>query len=38
VVQYVPPSSGSLASTAHVTITNTGAGTTSQNGANFTGN
>jgi hypothetical protein len=38
-VQYLPPTSGSLTSTAHVTITDTGASNgSSQNSANFTGN
>jgi hypothetical protein len=37
-VQYVPPTTGSLTSTAHVTITDTGAATATQNSANFTAN
>jgi hypothetical protein len=38
VVQYVPPTTGSLASTAHVTIADTGVGTATQNSANFPAN
>jgi hypothetical protein len=38
IVQYVPPTTGSLTSTAHVTIADTGAGTASQNSPNFPGN
>jgi hypothetical protein len=38
VVQYVPPTTGSLASTAHITITDTGAATATQNSANFSAN
>jgi len=37
-VQYVPPTTGSLTSTAHITITDTGATTVNQNSANFTAN
>jgi hypothetical protein len=37
-VQYVPPTTGSLTSTAHVTITDTGATTATQNSANFPAN
>jgi hypothetical protein len=37
-VQYVPPTTGSLTSTAHVTIADTGAATATQNSPNFTGN
>jgi hypothetical protein len=37
-VQYVPPTTGSLTSTAHVTITDTGATTLTQNSPNFTAN
>ena len=37
-VQYVPPTTGSLTSTGHVTIADTGAATATQNSANFTGN
>jgi hypothetical protein len=37
-VQYVPPTTGSLTSTAHVTITDTGAATATQNSPNFTAN
>jgi hypothetical protein len=38
VVQYVPPTTGSLASTAHVTIADTGVGTATQNSPNFPAN
>ena len=38
VVQYVPPTTGSLTSTAHVTITDTGTTTATQNQPNFTAN
>jgi hypothetical protein len=38
VVQYVPPTTGTLTSTAHVTITDTGAATATQNQPNFTAN
>ena len=38
IVHYVPPTTGSLTSTAHVTITDTGTTTATQNSANFTGN
>jgi hypothetical protein len=38
IVQYVPPTTGSVTSTAHVTIADTGAGTASQNSPNFPGN
>jgi hypothetical protein len=38
IVQYVPPTTGSLTSTAHVTIADTGAATATQNSANFTAN
>jgi hypothetical protein len=37
-VQYVPPTTGSLTSTAHVTITDTGVATATQNSPNFTAN
>jgi hypothetical protein len=37
-VQYVPPTPGTLGSTAHVTISDTGAAAATQNSANFTGN
>jgi hypothetical protein len=37
-VQYVPPTTGSLASTAHVTIADTGVATATQNSPNFTAN
>jgi hypothetical protein len=37
-VHYVPPTTGSLTSTAHVTITDTGTLTLTQNSANFTAN
>ena len=36
IVQYVPPTTGLLTSTAHVTISDTGALTATQNSANFT--
>jgi Bacterial Ig domain/IPT/TIG domain len=38
VVQYVPPTTGSLTSTAHVTISDTGVATATQNSPNFTAN
>jgi hypothetical protein len=38
VVQYMPPATGSLASTGHVTITDTGATTANQNSPNFNAN
>jgi hypothetical protein len=38
IVQYVPPTTGALGSTAHVTITDTGAATLTQNSANFAAN
>jgi hypothetical protein len=38
IVQYVPPTTGSLTSTAHVTISNTGLATATQNSPNFTAN
>jgi hypothetical protein len=38
VVQYVPPTTGTLTSTGHVTIADAGAATATQNSANFTGN
>jgi hypothetical protein len=38
VVQYVPPTTGSLTSTAHVTIADTGVATATQNSANFPAN
>ncbi len=37
-VQYVPPATGSATSTAHVTITDSGAATLTQNSPNFTAN
>jgi hypothetical protein len=38
IVRYVPPTTGSLTSSAHVTITDTGTTTASQNSPNFTAN
>ena len=38
VVHYVPPTTGSLTSTAHVTIADTGVATATQNSPNFTAN
>jgi hypothetical protein len=38
IVQYVPPTTGALGSAAHVTISDTGVATATQNSANFTGN
>jgi len=38
IVQYVPPTTGSLTSTAHVTIADTGVATATQNSPNFTAN
>jgi hypothetical protein len=38
IVQYVPPTTGSLTSTGHVTITDTGVATLTQNSPNFTAN
>ena len=37
-VHYVPPATGNLTSTGHVTITDTGWATATQNSANFTAN
>jgi hypothetical protein len=37
-VRYVPPTTGSLASTAHVTISDTGVATANQNSPNFPAN
>ncbi len=37
-VRYVPPTTGSLTSTAHVTISDTGVATANQNSPNFTAN
>jgi len=37
-VQYTPPATGAVTSTAHVNVTDTGATTSNQNSANFNGN